>query len=173
MLEIYNQYPVCELIVHARTGKEMYRGEPHLDVYGYVTENTKIPLCYNGNVCTRADASYIADRFPSTKAIMIGRGLLVNPALLSDEKVTRSLMHDFHEDLVAHYSHVLGSDHAVTGRMKEIWLLMNGVFDADKKYIKRLQLSKTLPELQGAVMALICEAPIKNRSEFDLQTLGL
>ena len=50
---------------------------------------------------------------------------------------------------------------------------MNGVFDADKKYIKRLQLSKTLPELQGAVMALICEAPIKNRSEFDLQTLGL
>ena len=103
---------------------------------------------------------------------MIGRGLLANPALLTDKKVTRALMHDFHEELVAHYSRVLGSDHAVTGRMKEIWLLMNGVFDADKKHVKRLQQSKTLPELEGAVMALICEAPIKNRSEFDLPTLG-
>lgn len=167
LLEIYNQYPVCELTVHARTGKEMYRGVPHLDAYGYVTENTKIPLCYNGNVCTRADAAYIADRFPATGAIMIGRGLLACPALLSDKNVTRALMHDFHEDLVAHYSRVLGSDHAVTGRMKEIWLLMNGVFDADKKYVKRLQQCKTLPELQGAVMALICEAPLKSPSVFE------
>lgn len=173
LLEIYNQYPVCELTVHARTGKELYRGVPHLDAYEYVTKNTEIPLCYNGNVCTKADAAYIAERFSSTRAIMIGRGLLANPALLSDKKVTRALMHDFHEDLVAHYARVLGSDHAVNGRMKEIWLLMSGVFDADKKYVKRLQQSKTLPELQGAVMALICEAPIKNHSEFDLQTLGL
>lgn len=173
LLEIYNQYPVCELTVHARTGKEMYRGVPHLDAYEYVTQNTKIPLCYNGNVCTRADAAYIAERFPGTGAIMIGRGLLANPALLSDSKITRALMHDFHEELVAQYSRVLGSDHAVTGRMKEIWLLMNGVFDADKKHVKRLQQSKTLPELEGAVMALICEAPVKSAAVFEQRSQTL
>ena len=98
---------------------------------------------------------------------MIGRGLLANPALLSDEKVTRSLMHDFHEDLVAHYSHVLGSDHAVTGRMKEIWLLMSGTFEQDKKYIRRLQQSKSLSELEGAVTSMICELPIKPEDVYD------
>ena len=173
ILEIYNQYPIRELTVHPRTGKEMYRGTPHLDAYEYVTKYTNIPLCYNGNVCTRADAAYIEETFPTTQAIMIGRGLLANPALLSQTPVTRSLMCEFHEELVARYSKVLGSEHAVTGRMKEIWLLMSGIFAADKKHIKRLQQSKTLPELQNTVMALICEAPIRRASEFDRRSDAL
>lgn len=173
LLEIFNNYPIRELIVHPRTGKEMYRGVPHLDAYGYVCANTQIPLSYNGNVNTRADALYIAERFPTTEAIMIGRGLLQNPALLSDKKVTRTLMRDFHEQLLERYSVVLSGEVAVTGRMKEIWLLMSGVFEPDKKYQKRLQQSKTLSELNGAVMAMICELPLKAQSEFDVRSCNL
>ena len=167
LLEILGRYPICELIVHPRTGKEMYRGVPHLDAYGYVCANTQIPLSYNGNVNTRADALYIAERFPTTEAIMIGRGLLQNPALLSEKKITRTLMRDFHEQLLERYSVVLSGEVAVTGRMKEIWLLMSGVFEPDKKYQKRLQQSKNLSELNGAVMAMICELPLKSPEEFD------
>ena len=167
LLEIYNRYPISELTVHPRTGKEMYRGTPHLDAYAYVTENTEIPLCYNGNVSTRADAWYIAERFPATQAIMIGRGLLQNPALLSQKPVTRTLIRDFHEELFDRYQAMLGSEHATTGRMKEIWLLMSGMFEPDKKYIKRLQQCKNAAELNGAVMAIICELPLKSPSEFD------
>ena len=170
LLEIFCRYPVRELIVHPRTGKEMYRGVPHLDAYGYVTENTALPLCYNGNVNTRADAAYIAERFPSTQAIMIGRGLLANPALLSDKAPTRALMRDFYQELLESYKVVLGSEHAVAGRMKEIWLLTSGVFEADKKYTRRLQQSKTLSELEGAVMAMICELPLKNSDVYDLRS---
>lgn len=167
LLEIYNQYPVKELTVHARTGKEMYRGTPHLDAYEYVCNNTKIPLCYNGNVSTRADAAYIAGRFPKTDAIMLGRGLLANPALLSDKSVTRALMMEYHRELTDRYRVVLGSEQAATGRMKEIWLLMSGVFEQDKKYMKRLQQCKGLSELEGAVAAMICELPIKPRETYD------
>ena len=167
LLEIYNQYPVQELTVHARTGKEAYRGTPHLDAYEYVCNNTKIPLCYNGNVSTRADASYIAQRFLQTGAIMLGRGLLSCPALLSDKTVTRALMMDFHRELTDRYRVVLGSEQAATGRMKEIWLLMSGVFEQDKKYIRRLQQCKGLAELEGAVAAMICELQIKPRETYD------
>ena len=167
LLEIYNQYPVRELTVHARTGKEMYRGVPHLDAYGYVCENTQIPLCYNGNVNTRADAAYIAERFPKTEAIMLGRGLLSYPALFSDKAVTRARMMEFHRELTDRYAVTLGGEHATVGRMKEIWLLMSGTFEQDKKYIKRLQQCKTLSELEGAVTAMICELPIKPFGVYD------
>ncbi len=167
ILEIYNRYPVRELTVHPRTGKEMYRGVPHLDAYEYVTQNTEIPLCYNGNVCTRADAAYIAERFPQTRAIMLGRGLLAYPALLSKNKITRGGMMEFHRELADRYLVVLGGEHATAGRLKEIWLLMSGVFETDKKYIKRLQQSKNLAELEGAVTAMICELPIKPCEVYD------
>lgn len=173
LLEIYNRYPVKELTVHARTGKEMYRGTPHLDAYGYVCEHTQIPLCYNGNVSTRADAAYIAERFPDTQAIMLGRGLLANPALLSDKRVTRALMMEFHRALTDRYRVVLGSEHAVAGRLKEIWLLMSGTFEQDKKYVKRLQQSETLAELEGAVTAMICELQIKPRESYDKRSDAL
>ena len=166
ILEIYNKYPVKELTVHPRTGKEMYRGTPHLDAYAYVCENTNIPLCYNGNVSTRADAAYIAERFPKTEAIMLGRGLLAYPALLSDRKITRALMMEFHRELTDRYRAVLG-DYATAGRMKEIWLLMSGTFKQDKKYIKRVQQAKTLTELEGAVTSMICELPIKPGDAYD------
>ncbi len=166
ILEIYNKYPVHELTVHARTGKEMYRGVPHLDAYQYVCDHTGIPLCYNGNVNTRADAAYIAERFSKTQAIMLGRGLLSCPALLSDKPITRALMMEFHRELTDRYRGVLG-DFATSGRMKEIWLLMSGVFDQDKKYLKRLQQCKTLSELEGAVAAMICELPIKPKETYD------
>jgi len=173
LLEIFGRYPICELIVHPRTGKEMYRGVSHLDAYDSVCANMQIPLCYNGNVSTRADAAYIAERFPKTEAIMIGRGLLQNPAMLSDKKVTRVLMRDFHEQLLGRYLVVLGSDHAVAGRMKEIWLLMSSMFETDKKYVRRLQQSRDLSELNGAVMAMICELPLRCPEEFDQRSDSL
>ena len=172
ILAIYNKYPVKELTVHPRTGKEMYRGVPHLDAYEYVCKNTDIPLCYNGNVSTRADAAYIAERFPKTEAIMLGRGLLSCPALLSGKPITRALMMEFHRELTDRYRVILG-DYATSGRMKEIWLLMSGTFEQDKKYIRRLQQAKTYEEMDGAVTAMICELPLKPRETYETRSESL
>ena len=167
LLEIFNRYPIRELTVHPRTGKEMYRGTPHLDAYEYVTANTSLALCYNGNVNTRADAAYIAQRFPTTQAIMLGRGLLANPALLSDQAPTRAVIMAFYRDMYDRYLAMLGSEHAVHGRLKEIWLLARGMFVEDKKFTKRIQQSKTLSELDGAITAMICSLALKPPSTFD------
>ena len=39
------------------------------------------PVCYNGDIRTVADAVNLKKRFPQINRIMIGRGLLANPAL--------------------------------------------------------------------------------------------
>ena len=97
---------------------------------------------------------------------MLGRGLLSCPALLSEKKITRALMMEFHRELTDRYRVVLG-DYATAGRMKEIWLLMSGTFEQDKKYIRRLQQAKTYGEMEDAVTAMICELPIKTRETYE------
>ena len=47
LLDLYNQYPLEELILHPRTGKEFYKGSPHREVYRYAMKGSRHPLCYN------------------------------------------------------------------------------------------------------------------------------
>ena len=52
LLEIYNQFPLSELIVHPRTQKDYYKNTPHLDMYEKAVRLSKNKLCYNGNIFT-------------------------------------------------------------------------------------------------------------------------
>ena len=81
-------------------------------------------------------------------------------------------MMEFHRELTDRYRVVIG-DYATSGRMKEIWLLMSGTFEQDKKYIKRLQQSKSLSELEGAVTSMICELPLKPAETYDKRSDAL
>jgi hypothetical protein len=103
---------------------------------------------------------------------MLGRGLLCCPALLSGKPVTRALMMEFHRELTDRYRPLIG-DYATSGRMKEIWLLMSGTFEQDKKYIRRLQQSKSYGEMEDAVTAMICELPLKPRETYETRSESL
>ena len=85
IFSIYRQYPLSELIVHARTRKEMYAGMPHLTIFRRLLDETPIPLVYNGNIFTvrdaeRAEALFAGASSPC-RGFMLGRGLLSDPAL--------------------------------------------------------------------------------------------
>ena len=90
LLDIYNQYPVEELIIHPRVREELYRGKPHYEIFRYAMEHSKNPLCYNGDIVSMQ--SYVnlladwkeesdQDRKKVT-SIMLGRGVLKDPALI-------------------------------------------------------------------------------------------
>ncbi|MDO4976596.1 MAG: tRNA-dihydrouridine synthase family protein [Eubacteriales bacterium] len=98
LLEIYNKYPLKELIIHPRTGLEKYSGFPHREYFYYALTHSKNPLSYNGDIYTVEDyhnflqsiREYLAKETPDLNAeemiesmtgIMMGRGLLANPAL--------------------------------------------------------------------------------------------
>lgn len=82
LMEIYNQYPMSELIIHLRTREEFYRGMPHLSLYGELFAMSRMSVCYNGNLLTKQDYDLFHSRFPETQCVMLGRGALADPGLI-------------------------------------------------------------------------------------------
>ena len=75
LLEIYNQYPMEELIIHARVKDEMYGGYVHRDVYDWAKAHSKNRLVYNGDIFKPGDVN------PADEVIMLGRGMVADPSL--------------------------------------------------------------------------------------------
>lgn len=52
-MEVYNSYPLEELIVHPRVRTDYYRNELHLDAFRYAVDNSRNKLVLNGDIFTR------------------------------------------------------------------------------------------------------------------------
>ena len=81
LLQIYNQYPIKELIIHARVRTDFYQNTPNWDAYANAVNNSTNPICYNGDIFSVGDYIELKKCFPDTKNVMVGRGLLSNPFL--------------------------------------------------------------------------------------------
>lgn len=141
ILDIYNRYPVCQLIIHPRTKREMYQGDVHLDVFEKALQSTALPLCYNGNLFSAGDCFAFFEKYPEVNAVMLGRGLVTEPGMVSKIRGGRSdkkTLVRFHEDLCIGYIEVFGSQAAALPRMKAIWLSMLTRFEHGENYKKAL-----------------------------------
>ena len=81
LLEIYNRYPLEELIVHPRVMQAFYKGSPDWDVFETAMEDSRNPVCYNGDIRTVGDWSRLTARFPAVDRVMMGRGVIADPFL--------------------------------------------------------------------------------------------
>ena len=86
LMDIFNQYPLCELIIHPRIQKDYYGNSPDWEVFGEAVHVSSIPLCYNGDIFTLEDYRRMKAAFPEVNRIMLGRGLLMNPMLAEEIK---------------------------------------------------------------------------------------
>ena len=82
LMEIYNRFPMEELIIHPRVQKDFYKNQPNLGAFHDAVEESKIPLCYNGDIFTPESYEEMKREFPKVDTFMLGRGILMNPALL-------------------------------------------------------------------------------------------
>jgi tRNA-dihydrouridine synthase len=81
LLQIFHQYPLDEVIVHPRTGKQMYDGEPDLDMFEKCLQVAEHKIVYNGDINDLATFKTFSKRFKTVDRWMIGRGALANPFL--------------------------------------------------------------------------------------------
>ena len=86
LMEVYNRYPFCEVIIHPRTRLQQYGGQPDIAVFGEMLAASTHPVCYNGNINTVEDWMALREQFPEKEypmlqAVMLGRGLLRDPML--------------------------------------------------------------------------------------------
>lgn len=154
ILEIYNKYPITELIVHPRTRKDMYKGKPDLDMYRYAEKNSSNRLCYNGDIFNREDYIKFQKSFPDTELIMIGRGAVVNPALprmiKNGGSVTREELKSFYQDVYEGYKEILSGSMPLMHKMKELLLYMVMLFENSEKAAKKIKKSKNIRDLDTA-----------------------
>jgi tRNA-dihydrouridine synthase B len=146
LLPIFNRFPIEELIIHPRTGQQMYAGEVDLDMFGQCLELSKHRVVYNGDIDSVPKLELLSKRFGSIDRWMIGRGLIGNPFLAEeikfntikpyDEKI--KIIRSFHDQLFAEYSKILYGPSHITNKMKEIWTFMGNFFENGEKIRKKI-----------------------------------
>lgn len=136
ILELYNRYPMKELIIHPRLQKEFYSGTPHKEAFELALAKSKNPLCYNGDIFTKEDYLDFTKQYPQVDKIMIGRGFLVNPGLYREitggEPMTKEEFKAFHDRLYKEYRSYMGEDRNTHFKMKELWHYMQYLFVTNK-----------------------------------------
>ena len=136
-----------------------YKNKPNLQVFEEAVRGSRIPLCYNGDICSKEDAQAIEKRFPSVKTCMIGRGIIGNPGLLGEIKgrgpADRTLLRKFHDQIYEEYRKVGMGDKNVLFKMKEIWCYWGISFPGCEKHLKRIRKAERLDRYEEAVKSII------------------
>ncbi|MDO4619405.1 MAG: tRNA-dihydrouridine synthase family protein [Lachnospiraceae bacterium] len=165
LIEVFNRYPFAEVLVHPRVGKELYRGTPHRDVFQMFYEKCTLPLAYNGDIRTPAEARELTEEFPELRHIMIGRGLLTNPALVRElqggEPLTMEELRTFHNLVLENWMDDIGDFRNVIGRMKELWFYWEKNLENGEKAVKKVRKSRTREEYNAAAAAVFADCSLK------------
>ncbi len=161
LLEIYNQYPLEELIIHPRTQKDFYGNIPNLEMFAYAVKESRHPLCYNGDIFTARDCENICRRFPEVSRVMAGRGVIADPFLtgrtegfLKHREVMWERLFGFHDQVYHGYRQISSGDLPALFKMKEIWTYMMKLFPENKKLAKKIKKAEKHGDYQKAVEEL-------------------
>ena len=164
LLEIYNKYPLEELIIHPRTREDFYGNTPNLEIFKESLKLSKHSICYNGDIFTVDNYNKIVKEFPQVDKIMIGRGILANPGLIDEIKenkfITKEILKQFHDEIFENYTILLKEDKNAMYRMKELWGYMSHIFTNNKKYYKKIKKAQKAIDYKVAVNSLFAEQEI-------------
>ena len=167
LLEIYNRYPVSLLIIHPRVRKAFYDGPVELAWFARALAESKNPVCYNGNLCSRHDIEAFRERFPTVERLMLGRGLIGDPGLLCPEGTTPQALEAFSDELLESYRSLFDSAHNAMFRLKENWRYLLCRFDGAEKLGKRLRKTTDVEEYRSITHEIIRSCPMKEKLEPD------
>ena len=162
LLTLLNSLPLSHITMHPRLGKQQYKGEVDLEAFQRFYAECEKPLIYNGDVLTLDDIETISNRFPRLGGLMIGRGLLANPALAIEyqqgaplspkEKIEKIRL--LHADVFSQYGNLLeGGDLQLLTKMRTFWEYL--LPDGDRKAKKVIHKTSKLSNYQAAVSNLL------------------
>ena len=143
ILEIYNRYPLAELIIHPRVMRQLYRGQADRAAFAAALPACKAPVCYNGDITTPQDLTALAAAWPQLSGLMAGRGLIADPALFRRARggapASKEELRAYLAQLYTGYTAAFGSPQAAISRMKAFWHASIGLFEGTEKLEKQLK----------------------------------
>ena len=170
LMEIYAQFPVKELIIHARVREDYYKGELRIEAFkdavrAYREFGGKADICYNGDVNSPEDYVRIMDDLGDVReeisAVMMGRGLLYDPALArrlkGGEELRPEDLREYLNMLYSGFSEYIPEDRNVICKMLEHWAFLHVHFKDCERQLKQIRKARTKGEYTAAVNAIFAE----------------
>ena len=157
LISILNDTALSHVTMHPRLGIEQYKKAADVDAFAEFVAECKHPVVYNGDVTSLADIQRIESLFPTLDGVMIGRGLLANPALgleyrngceLTNDEM-RKLVQTMHDAMLRELTPRLQGNTQFLSKMKPYWeYLLPDMLKRDKKAILK---ATTIEKYMSAV----------------------
>ena len=156
---ILDKYPLKNIAIHARIGKQLYKGGVNLEAFQRCTENTKHKLYYNGDITSVVKFKEMQERFPSIDHFMIGRGLIADPFLPSMIKNNTKdypkdrwkIFNEFHDTIYQDYDAALSGPTPIKMKMLGFWEYFSTSFSNPQKTFKKIKKAQSPRAYQEAV----------------------
>lgn len=172
ILEIYGRYPISRLIIHPRVRQDMYRNKVRREAFSRALEQCSLPVCYNGDLLTAGQCLEIQRDFPQAEAVMLGRGLIADPALASKARggpgADKQSLGGFLEEVYQGYSRDFASSRNAMLRMKEIWFYLIHLFADSSAYGKKLKKVTDPRQYEELAAAVLRDLELKPMLERDI-----
>ena len=154
ILKIYNQFPLSEVIIHARVRSDYYANHPDLGAFALASENSVNPVCYNGDLFTAEDYLEFTRRFPAVDRVMMGRGIVKNPGLVREittgQKITREELCRYEHELWKGYCEAYHDENNAMYKMKEVWFYLKDMYCEPEKVLRKIRKAKKPAEFRVA-----------------------
>jgi tRNA-dihydrouridine synthase B len=160
---ILDKYPLKNIAIHARIGKQLYKGGVNLEAFQRCVDSTKHKLYYNGDITSVAKFQEMQDRFPSIDHFMIGRGLIADPFLPSMIKANTTeypanrwdIFRQFHDTIYQQYDAALSGPTPIKMKMHGFWEYFSQSFSNPQKTYKKIKKSGNQRGYKQAVLEIL------------------
>jgi tRNA-dihydrouridine synthase B len=162
LLPELDRFKLKEIIIHARLGKQLYKGTTDPAGFDICRQLSRHISVYNGDINDIETFRTLAERFPSVGRWMIGRGALSNPFLAEEIKgypqqsaeKRKMRLYEFHDELYNRYTERLSGPSHLLGRVKHLWLYLISSFPGNKKMLKKILKSNSLEVYRDTIEQL-------------------
>lgn len=163
VLPILNAFPIKNIAIHPRIGKQLYKGEVDLNAFQKCLEGTDHKIYYNGDITSTTGFNEMQERFPTIDHWMIGRGIIADPFLPQMIKSNTSaypenridIFSKFHDTLFQSYHQALSGSSHVLMKMLHFWEYFIVPFSNSPKGLKKIKKAKSISAYNDAVSEIL------------------
>ena len=151
VMSIINEMPLVHVTLHPRLGRQQYKGVADHEAFERFMEVCEHPMVYNGDVVEMKNEELRMKNWAGAnlKGVMIGRGLLARPWMLSD-KEPNEVLREMHAAVYRHAAETLCGDSQILSRLHAFWEYI----DVPPRQKKAIRKATTLSRYREAVAAL-------------------
>jgi len=163
VLPVLDKYPIKNIAIHPRIGKDLYKEKVDLDSFKRCIDNTEHKVYFNGDITSVAVFKDMLKRFPMIDHFMIGRGMIADPFLPGMIKNNTSeypenkieIFRQFHDMLFNEYAQALSGPSHIKMKMFQFWEYFMISFPNSKKGLKKTKKAKSINAYHDAVRQIL------------------